>query len=141
MPGMCVLDSFEVLSSSVSLSEPMLNSSGTSEPSVRNCRILAAPHFRRIPVGKEAVSVEKKTWSVYMVKCADGSLYTGITTNVDQRIEDHNSNNRRAAKYTKGRRPVILVYQEDVNTRSQAARREQEVKRLTKRQKETLIQA
>ncbi len=108
---------------------------------VRNCRISAAPHFRRIPVGKEAVSVEKKTWSVYMVKCADGSLYTGITTNVDQRIEDHNSNNRRAAKYTKGRRPVILVYREDVNTRSQAARREQEIKRLTKRQKETLIQA
>lgn len=78
-------------------------------------------------------------WWVYIVRCSDGSLYTGIAKSVEKRIAEHNSDNQLGAKYTRARRPVKLVYQEALATRSNAASRESEIKRLSKRQKELLI--
>ena len=78
-------------------------------------------------------------WFVYIVRCADDTLYTGIAKDVARRIEEHNSSNLLAASYTRARRPVVLVHKEEVKTRSAAARREYEIKQLTRREKESLI--
>lgn len=77
-------------------------------------------------------------WSVYIVECADGTLYTGVARDLKIRIEKHNSG--KGAKYTSGRLPVRLVYAEIANDRSQAQRREHELKSLSRREKQTLIQ-
>lgn len=79
-------------------------------------------------------------WFVYMVRCADGTLYTGIATDVARRLEEHNAGERSAARYTRGRRPVRLVYKEAVDSRSAAARREHHIKRMTRQQKEALLE-
>jgi putative endonuclease len=78
-------------------------------------------------------------WYVYIVRCADGSLYTGIARDVQRRLNQHNGAGRGGARYTRGRRPVELVYQEGAVGRVQAARREWQIKRLTRREKETLV--
>jgi putative endonuclease len=78
-------------------------------------------------------------WYVYMVRCRDGSLYTGIAKSPQKRLVEHNSDNQLGAKYTRSRRPVTLVYQESLSTRALAARRESAIKRLSKQQKELLI--
>lgn len=80
-------------------------------------------------------------WFVYMLQCADGSLYTGTTTDVVRRVLEHNGGGPvgKGAKYTKARRPVKLVYQESVADRSSAQIREAAVKKLSKRQKVQLI--
>ena len=78
-------------------------------------------------------------WFVYIVRCADGTLYTGIARDVTRRVEEHNSNNLLAANYTRARRPVALVHREAVKTRSAAARREYEIKQMTRHEKEALI--
>lgn len=80
-------------------------------------------------------------WWVYMVRCADTTLYTGIATDLQRRIGEHNDSNRLGAKYTRGRRPVALVYSEVCSSRSEATRREGTIKRLNRRQKERLIDA
>lgn len=77
-------------------------------------------------------------WSVYIVRCADDSLYTGITTDVERRLFEHN-NAKTGAKYTRPRRPVNLVYRETADSRSQASKREKEIKNLTQKQKLLLI--
>ncbi len=74
-------------------------------------------------------------WFLYMVRCADETLYTGITTDVERRISEHNSDDRVGARYTRTRRPVQLVYTEQVESRSAAAIREAAIKKLTRRQK------
>ena len=78
-------------------------------------------------------------WFVYIVRCADDTLYTGIAKDVTRRIEEHNANNRLAANYTRARRPVALVYREAAKTRSAAARREHEIKEMARPEKEHLI--
>ena len=78
------------------------------------------------------------SWSVYIVRCADGTLYTGIATDVARRVEEHNANNILAARYTRARRPVVLVYEEAAATRSAAGKREHEVKRMSREEKEAL---
>jgi len=78
-------------------------------------------------------------WYVYMVRCSDNSLYTGITIDIERRIDEHNSNNRLAAKYTRVRRPVSLVYSETLASKSEAAKRECAIKQLNKQEKEQLI--
>lgn len=78
-------------------------------------------------------------WFVYMVRCADQSLYTGITTDVIRRVREHNSGSRLASRYTRSRQPVCLVYQEAVSSRADATRREVEIKRLARVAKEGLI--
>ena len=79
------------------------------------------------------------TWVVYILRCADNSLYTGITTDINKRLDQHNGVNEKGAKYTHGRRPVTLVYQESSNSRSAASKREYVIKSLKKPQKERLI--
>ena len=78
-------------------------------------------------------------WYVYMVRCSDNSLYTGITIDIERRIDEHNSSNRLAAKYTRVRRPVSLVYSEALASKSEAAKRESAIKQLNKQEKEQLI--
>lgn len=77
-------------------------------------------------------------WYVYIVECSDGSYYTGITTDVLRRLEEHNLWEK-AAKYTRARRPVFLVYQEEIEDKSQAAKREYEIKKLPRSEKIKLI--
>ena len=79
-------------------------------------------------------------WCIYIVRCADKTLYTGITRDVGRRVEEHNSNNNLGARYTRARRPVKLVYQEGASNRSQASIRESEIKHLNKKEKEILIE-
>jgi putative endonuclease len=80
-------------------------------------------------------------WHVYIVRCTDGSLYTGIARDVARRVGEHNTNNALAANYTRSRRPVRLVYSEPVATRSAAGRREYEIKQLSRQEKEALLLA
>jgi putative endonuclease len=80
-------------------------------------------------------------WGVYMVRCADDSLYTGIAKDVQKRLEQHNNDNVAGAKYTRARRPVVLVYQERCESRSEASIREHQIKRLSRAQKLILINA
>jgi putative endonuclease len=74
---------------------------------------------------------------VYILRCADGTLYTGSTNDVQARLLTHNSG--RGAKYTAGRRPVRIVYSEEHESRSSAQRREHQLKRWTRAKKEALI--
>lgn len=78
----------------------------------------------------------EKQWFVYMVECRDGTLYTGITDDIPKRMAAHNSG--RGAKYTRGRAPVTLVYQESAQSHSQALRREYQIKRLSREEKKSL---
>ena len=74
----------------------------------------------------------------YIVECADGTLYTGWTTNVQKRVKAHNEE-KSGAKYTKAKRPVKLVYYEGYKTKEEAMRREYAIKKLTRKQKLELI--
>lgn len=80
-------------------------------------------------------------WSVYIVRCADGTLYTGVATDVARRVGEHNSHKLLAANYTRARRPVTLVYSEEVATRSAACKREYQIKQLSRQDKEALVAA
>lgn len=73
-----------------------------------------------------------------MVRCADNSLYSGVTTNLERRVGEHNTHETKSSKYTRTRRPVSLVYFEKYASRSEATKREWEVKQLTKNEKERL---
>ena len=79
-----------------------------------------------------------KKWFVYILRCNDGTLYTGVTTNIQRRLHEHNKTSR-GSKYTKARRPVNLVYKAVYNTRSAAQKAEYQIKQLTRVQKERLI--
>jgi len=74
-----------------------------------------------------------------MVRCADDSLYSGITTDLKRRIEEHNSTGKKGAKYLRAKKPVKLVYSKKFKDRNSALVREAEVKKLPKPQKERLI--
>lgn len=73
----------------------------------------------------------------YILRCSDGSLYTGWTNHIEKRVKAHNKG--QGAKYTRGRLPVILVYYEAYSTKEEAMRREYEVKKLSRSEKESLI--
>lgn len=77
------------------------------------------------------------TWFVYLLRCADGTLYTGIAKDVARRCEQHNAGT--ASRYTRCRRPTCLVYQEVHASRSLALKREAAIKALARQQKEALI--
>lgn len=79
------------------------------------------------------------TYVVYILRCADDSLYTGIATDVVRRLGEHNESDT-GAKYTRGRRPVTLVYSEKLPTRSLALKREAAIKQLSRTEKLALIQ-
>jgi len=76
-------------------------------------------------------------WYVYIVRCADASLYTGVTNGIDARIAAHNAG--RGARYTRSRLPVELVYWEPADNRGTALRREAEIKRLSADEKKVLV--
>lgn len=75
---------------------------------------------------------------VYILRCADTTLYTGYTIDIDRRVLEHNSE-KTGAKYTKARRPVVLVYSESFENKGDAMRREMEIKKLSRSQKLSLI--
>ena len=85
------------------------------------------------------INTHPMTWKVYMLQCADNSLYSGITTDIKRRLEEHNTNNKKGARYTRARRPVSLVYQEHCDNRSQASCREYQLKKLTRTEKLKLV--
>lgn len=77
-------------------------------------------------------------WYVYILRCNDNSLYTGVTTDTARRLHEHN-HSPRGARCTRARRPVVLAYREEAANRSEAQRREAQIKRLSAAQKEALI--
>ena len=77
------------------------------------------------------------SWYVYIVRCADASLYTGVTNRIDARLAMHNAG--RGARYTRSRLPVELVYWEPADDRSMALRREAQIKRLSADEKKSLV--
>jgi len=79
------------------------------------------------------------TWSLYIIEASDESFYTGITTDVERRFEEH-LQCRKGAKYFNGRKPISVVYREDGHSRSSASRREAEIKKLSRSEKESLVE-
>ena len=79
------------------------------------------------------------SWYVYMVRCRDGSLYTGIATNVSRRIAEHRGSGGKGAKYLRGRGPLRLVFTRPARSREVALRLEWRIKRLPKARKEELL--
>ena len=80
-------------------------------------------------------------WQVYIVRCADDSLYTGIARDLERRIAEHNADKGQGASYTRSRRPVRLVYREPAADRSAASKREYQIKQLSRAEKLALILA
>jgi len=76
-------------------------------------------------------------WVVYLLRCSDGSLYCGITTDINRRVATHNEG--RGARYTRARRPVHVVYMEPANSKSEALKREYAMKQLSKKKKELMV--
>ena len=81
------------------------------------------------------------TWWVYIVRCADNTLYTGITTDLTRRIQQHNGDRDAGARYTRSRRPVKLVYREPTDSRASASRREIAIKAMPRKHKQALCAA
>ncbi len=77
-------------------------------------------------------------WHVYILNCSDGTLYTGITTEPERRLEEHNIGDK-GAKYTKNRRPVEMIYLEKTDSRTSASKREYAIKQMSREQKRQLI--
>ena len=80
----------------------------------------------------------EKAWKVYILRCGDGTLYTGIASDVQARLETHRSG--KGAKYTRGRGPLELVYEESCPDKGAALKREYAIKALSREEKEKLIQ-
>jgi len=76
------------------------------------------------------------TWWVYLIRCADGTLYCGIALDVEARLEQHQVG--KGAKYTRGRGPLVLVYREACGTKAEALRRERVIKRMPRTRKAAL---
>jgi predicted GIY-YIG superfamily endonuclease len=76
-------------------------------------------------------------WFVYLVRCRDGTLYTGITKDIARRFEQHNAGT--ASRYTRSRLPVVLIYQEPQASQSLALKREAAIKAMSREKKESLI--
>jgi len=76
-------------------------------------------------------------WIVYIVRCADGTLYTGITTDLSERLATHNAG--KGAKYTRTRRPVVLVWKKAARNESAARRQEAKIKKMTRAEKEIML--
>jgi predicted GIY-YIG superfamily endonuclease len=76
-------------------------------------------------------------WTVYMLRCRTGELYTGCTTDLERRVREHNSGT--ASRFTRSRLPVTLIYREDLGSKSEALRRELAVKAMKRREKLLLV--
>src|SRR5438270_10963894 len=89
--------------------------------------------------GKEMSQPSRNGWDVYLLRCVDGSLYTGITKAVNRRCQQHNAGT--ASRYTRGRLPVSLVYEETYTSRGRALKREAAIKAMSRQEKESLIRS
>lgn len=78
-------------------------------------------------------------WQLYLIRCGDGSLYTGIAANLQRRFGEHESQGQKCAKYLRGRSPLALVFHTPATDRAEASRWESQVKRLPKADKEALV--
>jgi putative endonuclease len=78
-------------------------------------------------------------WFLYLIRCADNSLYTGITTDLDRRFAEHQSQGKKCAKYLRGKAPLELVFTTEVGTKSEASRLELRLKKCSKATKEKLV--
>ena len=87
--------------------------------------------------GQVLAPADGPTWSLYILRCRDESFYTGVTTDIGRRFREHESG--RASRFTRTRRPVVLVYRETCGTRSQALSRECAVKSMGRKGKEDLV--
>jgi len=85
--------------------------------------------------------LDNKTWLVYLLKCANNSLYCGITNDLSQRLRQHNGEIKGGAKYTRANAPCQLVYQEKMQDRSSASKREYEIKQMDRSAKLALIKS
>lgn len=79
----------------------------------------------------------EKSYTLYILKCSDGTYYTGIALDIEKRLNEHNSSEK-GAKYTRSRRPVTLMYQESCSDKSSALKRELAIKRMKRSLKEAL---
>jgi len=82
--------------------------------------------------------VGSPAYFVYVIQCADTTFYTGITTDLERRIDEHN-HSPKGAKYTRARRPVVLCYSEEYPNKSKALKREMAIKKMTRNAKKDLI--
>lgn len=89
--------------------------------------------------GKQAMTKITENWSLYIIEASDTSLYTGITTDIERRFGEH-LRGQRGARYFNGRSPHRILYREDGHSRSSASRREAEIKKLSRRAKQRLIE-
>lgn len=87
------------------------------------------------------LEAEQGEWSLYMIRCRDGTLYAGISNDVARRFKAHREMGNQTAKYLRGRGPLELVFQKKIGSKSAALKTEQEIKKLSKAQKEKIIQA
>jgi len=87
--------------------------------------------------GRASAPADGANWSLYILKCSDGTFYTGVTNDIDRRFRAHQEG--KASRFTRTRRPVALVYQEPCGTRSQALTRECAVKSLSRPKKQELV--
>lgn len=90
---------------------------------------------------QQSSSPKPNRWCVYILRCADGSLYTGVTTDPQRRLREHNGELAGGARYTRARRPVSLVYTEGCADRSEAGRREATIKASSRAHKLALMAA
>jgi putative endonuclease len=90
---------------------------------------------------RKGMKFRKSSWFVYIIRCGDLSLYTGIATDVDRRFAEHESQGAKAAKYLRGRLPLTLVYQQEIGSRSEASKVELRIKSLSRKEKLKLIKA
>ena len=97
-----------------------------------------APSTMTLPATEQPLENTDLRWVVYILCCHDGSLYTGITTDLERRLHEHN-HSPKGARYTRQRRPVALAYSEKYASRREACRREYEIKQLDRREKQSLI--
>jgi putative endonuclease len=85
--------------------------------------------------------MSESCWSVYIIRCGDGSLYTGIAIDVERRFGEHVSQGPKAAKYLRGRLPLEIVYRKEIGNRSEASKEELRIKRMGVKRKVELVKA
>ena len=106
----------------------------------RNMALKTAPEtVPKTAPAKRTAAAALNQWHVYLVRCADDTLYTGVATDVRRRLAEHNGESRAGARYTRTRRPVTLVYQELAADRSEAGKREYAIKQLPRSAKLALL--
>jgi len=82
---------------------------------------------------------KNQTWSIYLIRCKDNTLYTGIALDVKKRFEEHHAQGKRCAKYLRGKGPLKVVFAQEVGDKSEALKIERKIKALSKAEKEALI--